>query len=408
MQYLNTTSEDALSYLINYNVFLTGPPGSGKSYLTKQYIDYCKKNKIKVGVGASTGIAGKILGGHTIHSLTGINVIYDNDEYKDVFDRVNSNYRKKLFWKKTQALIIDEISLLDKKTFSFLDKIGRDIRGVDKPFGGIRLLVVGDFFQLPPVNGDYAFKYDEWDNCFHYAINLTNIYRSKDDNLTKILQRIRKGKELKDWMIDLLKCCESDTDIYPVLVPKKNMANSINRTNLKKNVYEPIKIEANYYFDEKKAYLKNTIKKMCNMCDELVLKRGCPLMMLVNDKSKGLVNGQIGTFIKIEDGNIFVEFNECKYKIKRHMWSYTTVNGDLISMEQYPLMLCYSITIHKSQGQSLSQASIVLDTNVWEKGQGYVALSRLESLEGLHLKKFNPYIFKVDKTVKKYYKKFKE
>jgi len=90
------------------------------------------------------------------------------------------------------------------------------------------------------------------------------------------------------------------------------------------------------------------------------------------------------------------------------MWSYTTVNGDLISKEQYPLLLCYSITIHKSQGQTLSQASIVLDTNVWEKGQGYVALSRLESLEGLHLKKFNPYIFKVDKTVKKYYKKFKE
>ena len=411
MQYLNLTSSEALEYIKNNNVFLTGPPGSGKSYLTKQYIEYCLKTKTNneyVGISASTGIAGKILGGYTIHSLSGIGIVDSKTEYSSVFNRVKNNRRSLSKWKKMSVLIIDEISLLDMKTFSFLDKVGRDVRNIDKPFGGIRLLVVGDFFQLPPVNGKYAFKYDEWENVFDFGINLTNIYRSNDNKLNKILKYIRKGKQLNDKMIEQLQERVSENEEYPVLVPLKYLANNINSRKLKENKNEEVEFTATYYYDKKKEYLKDTITKMCPYQEKLILKPGCPVINLVNDPLNGIVNGQIGKYIKLDANGIIVNFDDKLCVIKKHMWQKELPEKELIAMEQYPVNLCYSITIHKSQGQTLTQASMVLNKNVWEKGQGYVALSRLQSLDGLYLLDFHPDIFKVDKSVKKYYKNFKK
>ena len=413
MIYKNLSSNESLKLINsehNYNIFLTGPPGSGKTWLTNQYIKNCKEHKKKIAITASTGIASKLLNGTTIHAWSGIRVIDKKDSFDDILERVMLNRRKVLSWKKIQVLIIDEISLLDLKTFTFLDMIGRKIRKNDKPFGGIRLLVVGDFFQLPPISGNYIFHYEKWEEMFDYGINLTELYRSTDIKLNKILKRIRKGKTLTDKMINKLEKRISNEIIFPMLVPLRSMARKINKDKLDSNTGIEHKYKAYYNYDKNKdtnSYMINIIQKQSSLEDELILKLGSPVINLVNDHSRKLMNGQVGKVIDFINDKPIVEFNNIPCIMEKHIWK-KEINGENVSMEQYPLLLCYSITIHRSQGQTLSQASMILDKNIWEKGQGYVALSRLQSLKGLHLIKFNPNIFKVDKDVKKYYRNWKK
>lgn len=409
MIYTNQNSNDTLDLILNKNndknIFLTGPPGSGKTYIINKFME--KNNNKVISVSASTGVASNLIGGNTIHSISGIGVINDHDSYDDVLKKVKS--RKMKFWKYTDILIIDEISLIDCRTFEYLDRIGRDIRKTNKPFGGIQLIVVGDFYQLPPVNGSYCFEYSNWEECFDIAINLNNIHRSDDNNLNKILLRIRKGKQLKDKMINILEKKVSKDTKHPILVPLRKQASDINKKNMAQNNNGEKVFTCEYYYNREKKHLLDLIKKNCPYEENLKLKIGCPVINLVNDAKKGLYNGQVGIVKDFFSGDPIVCFNNHKVIIKKHLWTKQISENKIetIGMEQYPLLLSYAITIHRSQGQSLSQASIILDSSVWEKGQGYVALSRLKNLNGLNIIKFNPNIFKIDKKVKKYYKNFK-
>ena len=118
MIYKNLTTNEGLLLLHDSNnIFLTGPPGSGKTWLTNQYINYCKRNMIKIAITASTGIASKLLNGTTVHAWSGINIINEKDSFEDILYRVKSKPKKVSAWRKVQVLIIDEISLLDLKTF---------------------------------------------------------------------------------------------------------------------------------------------------------------------------------------------------------------------------------------------------------------------------------------------------
>ena len=423
-KYININSDITidiiLEYLIKGNVFLTGSPGSGKTWITRKYIDYCTKNYSinSIGITASTGIAAKLLDVNgccmTIHSWSGIDIVDTNDNYDKILKRVLDKPSHVKRWKNTQVLIIDEISLLDSKIFIFLDMIGKHIRNNEKPFGGIRLLVVGDFHQLPPVNGKFCFNDmnqdgSVWEETFNHMINLTTSYRSNDNNLNKILKRIRKGKELKPNMIKALEKRNSNKILkdvkYPILVPLREMARSINNKKLLENDTKEYKFTAVY----NKPELKNLIQKYSPLEDELILKVGCPVIYLINDHSRGLVNGMVGTIIDFINNKPIVKFDNKEYIIDKHVWDKKD-NNTLLSMEQFPLLLGYAITIHRSQGQTLSQASIVLDSRVWEKSQCYVALSRLQNLNGLNLLEFDKKVFNInrenDKMVKKYYKKW--
>lgn len=447
IKYINIDStvsiETILKYLINGNVFLTGAPGSGKTWITKQYINYCQANyKINtIGITASTGVAAKLLNGAlkeqnsfnlngiikeqsffnlaeercssgtTIHSWSGIDIVESYDTYEQVLKRVLSKKFIVDRWKKTQVLIIDEISLLDIKIFMYLDMIGQHIRNNTKPFGGIRLLVVGDFHQLPPVNGEFCFNDIRWENIFNHMINLTTSHRSNDDNLNRILLRIRKGKMLLPNMIKALKKRNSKkvlaTERYPILVPLRDMARNINNEKLEENSSTLYKFEAKY----NKPELKSSIQKLSPLEDVLHLKIGCPVIYLINDHSRGLVNGLVGKITNFINEKPVVLFNDIEYIIEKHVWNKKDLNNkNELSMEQFPLLLAYAITIHRSQGQTLSQASIVLDGRVWEKSQCYVALSRLQNLNGLNLLAFDPKVFEInrpnDTLVKEYYKKW--
>lgn len=423
MIYTNQNSNETLKILINNNniskgehnniskgnnyknVFLTGPPGSGKTYIVNKFIEH-NSDKV-ISVTASTGVAANLIGGNTIHSVSGIGIINDHDTFDDILKKVKK--KKAKFWKYTDILIIDEISLIDCRTFEYLDRIGQNIRKSTKPFGGIQLIVVGDFYQLPPVNGSYCFEYEKWEECFDIAINLTNIHRSDDNKLNKILLRIRKGKDLKENMVNILESKVSEDIKYPILVPLRKQASDINKKNMASNNNEEMIFPCEYYYNQNKKYLLDLIKKNCPYEENLKLKIGSPVINLVNDPKKGLYNGQVGIVKDFIGGDPFVCFNNYKVLIKKHLWTKEIKEEkiEVIGMEQYPLLLSYAITIHRSQGQSLSQASIILDSSVWEKGQGYVALSRLQGLNGLNIIKFNPNIFKIDKKVKRYYKNFK-
>ena len=279
------------------NIFLTGPPGSGKSYLTNKYIDFWRKKYMKVAITASTGIASKIINGTTIHSWSGINIINDSDNFDTIYERVKKNKKKVKEWKAVDILVIDEISLIDIKTFDILNHIGKCIRNNSKPFGGIKLFIVGDFFQLPPVIGQYCFKYEEWEEIFDYKINLLENHRSSDKYLIKILKRIRKGKELGDKLADKLESRISDEEHYPLLVPLRSMARNINNNKLKENKNKEYKYKAIYYYDKNKDFLKDLINRNSPLEEELILKIGCPVINLVNDHSRRLLNGMVGTIV---------------------------------------------------------------------------------------------------------------
>jgi len=410
--------ENTLIYIKNYNVFLTGLPGSGKTHITRQYIKYCNSNNIKMGVTASTGIASKLLevgDSMTIHSWSGIDIVEQNDTFETILNRVIKKPTHVKRWKETSVLIIDEISLLDSKIFTFLDMIGQHLRGNILPFGGIRLLVVGDFYQLPPVKGMFCFESDVWNTIFDININLKTSYRSSDNNINKILSTIRKGKKLKPNMILALKRRNNKKMIkYPIMVPLRDMARTINNNMMLENNNKMFTSMASYSNNVmKNTIMKNTIIKLSPLEDELHFKVGCPVIHLINDRNRGLMNGSVGTIVDFVNSKPIVMFKDgdsfSEHIIEKHVWE-KVENNILIRMEQYPLLLAYAITIHRSQGQTLSQASIVLDSRVWERSQSYVALSRLQSLKGLCLLEFDTSIFskfnKNDRKVKIFYKRF--
>lgn len=409
MEYINLNSDAAFDLITEklYNIFLTGPPGSGKSWLTNHYIKYWKKKYMNIAVTASTGISSKLINGTTVHSWSGIGIINEDDDFDSIYKKVKRNTKKVREWKKTDILVIDEISLIDLKTFDILNNIGKVIRNNNEPFGGIKIFIVGDFFQLPPVHGKYCFRHSNWENIFKYGINLTENHRSNDTNLNKILKTIRKGKELNEKMVKILEKRVVNKEHYPLLVPLRSMARKINEDKMKKNENKEYTFNANYHFDKNKSYIKDLINKRSPLEETLKLKIGCPVINIINDHSRKLMNGMVGTIVDFKYDIPVVEFEGNNYVMERHMWEKKLNDKTVIKMEQFPLLLAYSITIHRSQGQTLNQASIILDENVWEKGQGYVALSRLKFLEGLYLLKFDPSIFLCDKKVKKYYKKWK-
>ena len=194
-------------------------------------------------------------------------------------------------------------SNLKEKTFDILNRIGKEIRKNDKPFGGIRLLIVGDFYQLPPVVGKYCFKHDEWEDIFEYGINLTENYRSNDKKLNKILKKIRKGKKLSENMIKVLENRICDDEHYPLLVPLRGMARKINERKMIDNPNKEYKFTATYTFNKEKPFLKDIIDKQSPLEEELILKVGCPVINLVNDHKRKLMNGMVGI---IEDFSYFI------------------------------------------------------------------------------------------------------
>jgi len=378
-----------------YNTFLTGPPGSGKTYVLNQYIDYLKKNNVPVAITASTGVAATYINGRTIHSWSGLGIKEDLSD-KTLKKLVRKRYLSRRI-RRAKVLIIDEISMLHSHQFDLVDRICRETRGNIKPFGGLQVVVSGDFFQLPPVQKritqDSKFMVESyvWREMDVKICYLHEQHRHGDEKLTQVLNDIRGDKVTGDTIRILLD--RGNKEISASISPVRLYTHNKDVDAI--NVLELDKIDAREeeYFmkSEGKSGLVEFLKKYCLAPERLVLKEGAKIMFVKNNFEKGYVNGTLGKVIGFNNDKfpIIKTFKGDRIIALPASWDIEDEGGNMEArITQLPLRLAWAVTVHKSQGMTLDAADIDLSKSFVE-GMGYVALSRVRKLCNIKLRGIN-------------------
>lgn len=385
------TQSEALSILqTGVNVFLTGEPGSGKTHTVNAYVAWLRSHGIEPAITASTGIAATHIHGMTIHSWSGIGIkefLTDAD-----VDAIASKEHVARRIQKTPILIIDEISMLSANVLSMVDAVCREVRHTpDRAFGGMQVVLVGDFFQLPPITRGgqpaFAFASPSWRDLHAITCYLTEQHRQDDVRFLSVLSSIRAG----DWdatTVSTIMARETDIEGLEEDVPRLYTHNvDVDRINTEK--LGKLSAAAHSYRMETSGAptMIEGLKRGCLSPELLTLKEGAVVMGTKNIAASGLANGTLGTVIGFEKGTnypIIETFDGRNLTIATAEWAVEENGKVRAKIEQIPLRLAWAITIHKSQGMSMDQAAIDL-SRAFEYGQGYVALSRVRSLSGLHL-----------------------
>lgn len=394
-----------------YNVFLTGAPGSGKTFLVNKYIDYLRKNNVALAITASTGIAATHMGGTTLHSWSGLGIREELDD-AEVKEICKKGYMRGRI-KSANVLIIDEISMIKASQFEAVNKICQYVRRNPRPFGGLQVVCSGDFFQLPPVERDgreikFVNESDVWGKMEMKVCYLDEQHRTKDKKLHKILNYIRESKaeESKKLLYEELKKTKDLKKVLTKLYTHNIDVDSINYAELAK-----IKGKE-YYFQmtmRGNPMVADILKKSCLAPEKLILKEGAEVMFIKNNFEAGYVNGTQGKVIGFGAGDLPIVKTEDGKKITVAYadWSIEEENSLVAGISQVPLRLAWAITVHKSQGMNLNSAEIDL-SKCFLEGMGYVALSRLRSLKGLRLMGINNLAFCVNKRALEIDKHFRK
>ncbi len=407
------TQKDAMEILkMGYNCYLTGAAGSGKTHLLNEYIKYLKNNGVEVGVTASTGIAATHMGGMTIHSWSGLGIRDNLTEY-DLEELETKKYLQDRF-KNTEVLIIDEISMLHHYRLDLVERIARHLKKNQLPFGGMQVILCGDFFQLPPVSrtGElesfFSYKSETWKKLNLKICYLEEQYRHKDDKFLKILNGIRNNSISEDSLFNLKSRHNAvlKDGIEPTKLHTHNIdVDSINESELNKL---PGQIFM-YQMDEKgRKPLVDALKKSCLAPQILRLKKGAKVMFVKNNFEGGYANGTLGKVIDCSYSNPKIMLTSGKIITPEKVsWVIEEEGKRKAMIEQYPLRLAWAITVHKSQGMSLDAVEVDLSKS-FEAGMGYVALSRVRSLEGLRLIGLNKNALEVRGDILEYDEDLKE
>ncbi|CAE6470939.1 unnamed protein product [Rhizoctonia solani] len=440
------------------SVFFTGSAGTGKSVLLREIIQRLREiigDPAKVQVTASTGIAALNVGGITLHSFAGIGL--GESPISDLLMKIRGTKSTYHRWLKTEVLIIDEISMVSAGLLDLLDRLAREVRQNRRPFGGIQLVVSGDFFQLPPVPDEknssagielgcqFAFEANCWKGVFPHAYKLTKVFRQTDTVLVRLLNELRLGiatDETIKILTELRRPIKCNDGILPTgIYPLRRSAQNANISHLAKlDTREWTHCSLDKYGKDKYGYpvrvsdAEVMLEKRAPKT--LLLRVGAQVMCTQNIPESGLVNGSIGRVVDFitpekaldqgypiagaaitisDDGR--PQRPSIKQQFKRQSWPLVKfVNSGVILMppvdfvldndagrmrasrRQVPLILAWALTIHRAQGQTIDRLSVNL-ANTFAPGQAYVAISRCKTLEGLQVLNFSPSFVFVDKKV---------
>ena len=369
------------------NVFLTGEPGAGKTYVINQYIAWLEAAGLHVAVTASTGIAATHIGGMTIHSWSGVGARDTINQYD--LDQIMTREKVVKRIKKAQVLIIDEISMIDGVMLDMVDVIARTARQKGDAFGGLQVIFVGDFFQLPPVTkmGNmmrYGFESRAWENARPLVCYLSDQFRQEDEQLLALLTSIRRN-EIEEEHYTLL---NEQTDIaYENIEPTRLYTHNadVDLVNNTKLAALPGKPKTFKMAGRGSKPLLEGLVKNCLSPDTLILKEDAMVMCTKNNFEAGYVNGTLAKIVDFEreTGLPIIETTEGKRIVMNTTtWDMIEDGKVLAQIEQIPLRLAWAITVHKSQGMSLDAVEVDL-SKAFVFGQGYVALSRVRTLAGL-------------------------
>lgn len=395
------TQDEALVILkTGANVFLTGEPGSGKTHTINQYTQYLRARGVDMAITASTGIAATHIGGMTIHSWGGIGIKSFLGKYD--LDRIASSEYVVKRIRRAQVLVMDEVSMLAPETLTMVDAVCREVRQSKEAFGGLQVILVGDFFQLPPVRrydgsgqatliktptARFAFDAPVWHRANFVTCYLTEQHRQDDPEFLSVLTAIRQNAVAAKHRSQIAKRerkAESVATITPKIYSHNADVDGMNEEMLAKLKSE---VKRFIMLSRGPTALVETLKKGCLSPEVLSLKLGAAVMFTKNNPKEGYVNGTLGTvqefnpltgqpLVRTHDGReVLVELAEWNVEENGHVRA---------SVMQLPLRLAWAITVHKSQGMSLDEAVMDL-REVFEYGQGYVALSRVRRFKGLHL-----------------------
>jgi len=449
---LSREQQEALDrFSLGENLFVTGPGGTGKTHLIKLMVQHAHAANKQIQVCALTGCAAVLLqsNARTIHSWSGIKLA--KGPAQKIIGNVLKNRTATKAWRTAQILIIDEISMMSRKIFDILNKIGQTLRNNPRPFGGIQLVFCGDFFQLGPIGemeepetGMFCFESDHWFSTFPLEnhIELKTIFRQSDPVYVNLLSEVRRG-ELSQENIDLLhtyvkRTYDADQNngcVLTKLFPVRNRADYINKLMFDKISDPPqtfaINVQTNCrtYLESGKA-IENMVLDKCdrltmmerdreidlmmmsnNMPKTLDLKVGAAVMCTANlDLDRGICNGSQGVVVEILGTGPHrqpkVKFtNGVIFLMPVHF-----VQSDeypTLAIGQIPLTLAWALTIHKIQGATLAMAQMDIGQTIFEYGQTYVALSRIQSLDGLYLSSFEPGRIRANPKVQDFYGKLR-
>ena len=420
------------------NVAMLGPAGVGKSYLLSVlYTEFPGRMRAlglsrgeanpklpRIQLCALTGCAALLLGhkAKTLHSWAGIGL--GKGTIQELYIKIRRNRKAMQQWLLTDVLVVDEVSMLTAELLDKLNELAKKIRGSRAPFGGLQVLLVGDFFQLPPVSREevqFAFESAAWKEGISVCVELTQIQRQKDVVFQNILKEARVGA-LSAESCGILRGLEGrewrSHKIKPTLVfPRRAEVEMINASNLKalKGRRETYKARLVYDGKMPKGFTESDegFQQALTRFDteaayslQLELAEHAQVMLIANvDPASGLVNGSRGVVVGFcgATGLPIVEFlNGVRKPMGTHAWP--VEEYPFVSRTQVPLRLAWSITTHKTQGATLDAALVDIGSGNFEYGQAYVALSRARSLEALYVHDFDPIAFRAHPTVKKFYK----
>ncbi|KAK9539000.1 hypothetical protein VZT92_004135 [Zoarces viviparus] len=394
------------------NVFFTGSAGTGKSFLLKRIMGSLPPKSTFAT--ASTGVAACHIGGTTLHNFAGI-----GSGSAPLEQCIELAQRPGVLqhWTSCRHLIIDEVSMVEAQFFDKLEAVARSVRRSTEPFGGIQLIVCGDFLQLPPVSkgkekASFCFQARSWRKVIRVNMELMEVRRQTDQSFISLLQAVRVGRVTEDVTAKLMDSAYHRIERDGVLATRLCTHKAdVELTNENKLQQLPGSVRVFEALDSDPALVK-TIDAHSPVSRLIQLKVGAQVMLTKNlDVARGLVNGARGVVVAFESGKHGLPrvrfLCGATEVLKPAHWVFKSGGGIHLSRQQLPLQLAWAISIHKSQGMTLDCVEISL-ARVFESGQAYVALSRARSLEGLRVMDFDPRVVRADPDVLVFYKKLRK